>query len=123
MTLELWLLKFQKVKQNEEKGERDSPFEGFHTHKTQVTLDNFSCNLSLNFVAAQVATQIAQCNIPCHKHSTQHFCCRHRCKKYKSIILWARNAFRNAATSFSIIECSVTSVLQLVSQRFAAPAN
>ena len=34
-----------------------------------------------NFVATQVARKVAQCNIPCYGHSSQHFCWRNRCEK------------------------------------------
>ena len=63
MTLELWLLKFQKVKQSEEiYGVKDSPLAGSHFNKVYVTLGNFSGNLSRNKIARHLQEKIAECN-------------------------------------------------------------
>ena len=78
----------------------------------------FACIL---LFVQQVKRQIVQCNIPCHRHSSQHSCCRRRCKKHKSVLFWATRL----ATLQQIFQSlrSVTLSLQLVSQRPAASSN
>ena len=49
--------------------------------KGAVTLCNLSRNLSRNFVATQVESEIARCNIPRNHKVTQHFCCKKHCTK------------------------------------------
>ena len=83
--------------------------------KAYVTLGNFSCNLSRNVAATQVTWKIAQSKIPCHRHSTQHCCCRHRCGEYKSVLLWA-TPLATPQKLFQLL-LTVTSSKRLVSQR------
>ena len=89
--------------------------------KPYVTLGNFSCNLSRNFVATQVTRKIAQSNIPFHRHSMQHCCCRHRCEEWKSVLLWA-TPLATPQQLFQLL-LTVTSSQRLVSQRLFASPN
>ena len=41
----------------------------------------YTCNLSHNFVAAQVANETARCNMPHNHKVAQHFCCKKHCTK------------------------------------------
>ena len=74
-----------------------------------------------NFVATQFARKVARCNIPCHGHSSQHFCWYNRCEKQKPVMLWATRLAMLQVIFQSLR--SVTSSLQLVSQRSAVSSN
>ena len=41
----------------------------------------YTCNLSHNFVAAQIANETARCNIRRNHKVAQHFCCKKHCMK------------------------------------------
>ena len=45
--------------------------------------------LSRNFVATQIAREIAQCNISHNHQVSQHFCCSKRCTKQNQVLLFA----------------------------------
>ena len=77
--------------------------------------------LSRNFVATQIAREIAQCNISHNHQVSQHFCCSKRCTKQNQVLLFATIA----VTLQRIFEAwhSVTPLLQLVSQCFVRSAN
>ena len=69
----------------------------------------------------QIARKVVQFKIPCHRHSSQHFCCRRPCKKHKPVLFWATRL----ATLQQIFQSlrSVTLSLQLVSRRSAASSS
>ena len=50
--------------------------------KGAVTIRNLCHNLSRNFVATQVASEISRRNTPRYHKVTQHFCCKKHCTKH-----------------------------------------
>ena len=51
--------------------------ENVKLRKGAVTL----CDLSRNFAATQVASEVARCNMPRNLKVVQHFCCKKHCRK------------------------------------------